>query len=302
MRRERGKVVLAQGDKNQAKDPKDKARGGLRLPLLLSLLPFALTGCSGFWEDVTSREFEFKSLWTSPPNPLVVLSQDNDGDHRRKALLRLQEPKTHGGTDEEENQMLDLLANTAVKDPQPLCRLAAIQTLGTFRDPRAAKIIENAYYAAESDRPADSPTIRQVANFTAASHFTPDTANLIKVQSIQAMGNTASPDAVTHLVRVLRQPTGAAGDLERPANLDERIAAARALGNYSVSQTEAVDALLKVLETDKDVALRYRATESLKKMTGKDLPADFKAWNDYLHPPAGSPPPAKPKPKWLGVF
>jgi hypothetical protein len=265
--------------------------------LLLSLAP---TGCSEFWEDVTSHEFEFKSLYTSPPNPLVVLSQDTDGDHRRKALLRLQEPKTHGGTDQEQEMVLNLLADIATKDPQPLCRLAAIRTLGTFKDPRAVQKIEAAYFAADRSRPDDSLTVRQVAAISVANHFTPETSNLIKVQSIQAMGDTANDAALRHLVLVLGQPTGGDGDLDRPANLDERIAAARALGRFS--QAQATDALLKVLETEKDVALRDRATESLQKITGKDLPADFKAWNDFLHPPGGGPPPP-PKPKaWFGLF
>jgi HEAT repeat protein len=267
------------------------------LGLLLALAP---AGCSGFWEDVTSHEFELKSLYTSPPDPLVVLSQDKDGDHRRKALLRLQEPKTHGGTDQQQEVVLNLLADIATKDPQPLCRLAAIKTLGTFKDPRAAQKLEAAYFAADRSRPDDSLTVRQVAAISVANHFTPETANLIKVQSIQAMGDTGSDAVLAHLVTVVRQPTGEGSDLERPANLDERIAAARALGHFS--QAQATEALLKVLETDRDVALRDRAAESLQKITGKNLPADFKAWNDFLHPPGGAAPPApKPKP-WFGLF
>jgi HEAT repeat protein len=273
----------------------------IRLSLwLLLLLPLGPVGCSGFWDEVTSHEFEFKSLYSSPPNPLVVLAEDKDGDHRRKALLRLQEPNTHGGTAQEQEMVLELLANIAVKDPQPLCRLAAIDALGKFKDPRAVKIIETAYYAADKSRPSDSATLRQVASLSVTSnHFTPDTSNLIKVQSIEALGNTANDGALALLVLVLRQPTGDGSDLERPANLDERIAAARALSHFT--QAQATEALLKVLETDKDVALRDRAAESLQKITGKELPADFKAWNEFLHPPGGRPP-APARPKWLGLF
>jgi HEAT repeat protein len=279
-----------------------RTAGGRRLlPWLWLLVSLAPAGCSGFWEDVTSHEFEFKSLYTKPPDPLVVLSQDKDGDHRRKALLRLQEPKTHGGTDADQDRVLNLLADIATKDPQPLCRLAAIRTLGTFKDPRAAQKLEAAYFSADRSRPDDSLTVRQVAALSVANHFTPETANLIKVQSIQAMGDTGNEAVLGHLVTVLRQPTGEGSDLERPANLDERIAAARALGHFS--QAQATEALLKVLETDKDVALRDRAAESLQKITGKELPADFKAWNDFLHPPGGgAPPPPKPKKPWFDLF
>ena len=39
---------------------------------------------------------------------------------------------------------------TAAQDRDPLCRLAAIRSLGRFKDPRAAKALVDAYYAADS--------------------------------------------------------------------------------------------------------------------------------------------------------
>jgi hypothetical protein len=40
---------------------------------------------------------------------------------------------------------------------------------------------------------------------------------------------------------------------------------------------------VKVLETEKDVALRDRAHESLVAVTGKHLPPDAKQWDALLH-------------------
>jgi HEAT repeat protein len=86
--------------------------------------------------------------------------------------------------------------------------------------------------------------------------------------------------------------------------MDERITAARALGKFN--RPEATEALLKVLQTEKDVALRDRAAEALQQITGKQLPADAKAWQQALHPavgPNGQPAPAPPKKeKFLGLF
>ena len=60
-----------------------------------------------------------------------------------------------------------------------------------------------------------------------------------------------------------------------------RFAAARALANFSHYQ--ATEALMQVLKTERDVALRDRAHESLQTATGKTLPPDPKAWEDLLH-------------------
>jgi hypothetical protein len=63
--------------------------------------------------------------------------------------------------------------------------------------------------------------------------------------------------------------------------LDVRLAAIRALGNYK-DDTAAARALVGVLRTEKDVAVRGRAHESLVKITGRDLPPDGQAWADWL--------------------
>jgi hypothetical protein len=106
--------------------------------------------------------------------------------------------------------------------------------------------------------------------------------NIIECQALTSLGQTKNPAAVEHLVLVVREPPPAS-DLspkEKQYMLDRRTAAARALGNYNHYQ--AVDALVHVLETEKDVALRDRAHESLQQATGKKLPPDPKQWHELL--------------------
>ena len=58
-------------------------------------------------------------------------------------------------------------------------------------------------------------------------------------------------------------------------------AAARALGKFSHYQ--ATEALVRVMQNEKDIALRDRAHESLQIATGKKLPPDAKEWEQLLH-------------------
>src|SRR5262249_36635867 len=69
---------------------------------------------------------------------------------------------------------------------------------------------------------------------------------------------------------------------DQQQDMDQRIAAARALAHFP--QYQAADALVSVLRTERDsVALRNRVHESLREMTGEDLPPDAQAWADFLH-------------------
>jgi hypothetical protein len=85
------------------------------------------------------------------------------------------------------------------------------------------------------------------------------------------------------LVQVLREPPVEGPDPDRQQKLDERIAAAHALGHFKNYQ--ATEALVGVLRTDQDVALRQRTNESLQTVTGKDFPADAQVWAEFLHQP-----------------
>lgn len=250
--------------------------------LLVALVCCAIGGCAGFWDDITSRDFKFKEMFKPAPDPLWVIRNSTDADKKSKALLSLQEPLQHGGTQQEQDVIVKLLVQSAVSDPQPLCRLAAIATLQHFKDPRTAPALIDAYDRAayfQRDRPEAMETIQE--------------------QSLQALGVNGNPVAVDLLVRVLKTPplTGTAG--EKQNDLQQRIYAARALAHFR--QYQAAEALVSVLRTEQDVALRDRATEALREITGQELPADAQAWGDFLHK-SGPDALAKKEPSWKSAL
>jgi hypothetical protein len=228
-----------------------------------------LSGCAGTWEEVTSREFHIKNLFTRQ-DPMVVLKESNDGDKRARALLALDEPRRHGQGDLEQNTILQIMNQAATTDRQPFVRLAAIQKLGGFEDPRAVPILEDAFYK--------------------AGDFAPETATRLQCRVLTAMGETKKPEVKRFLIDKLKEPTAERSDLAQQRN-DRCLAAARALNNFP-NDNEVADALFAVFGNDKeDVALRDRAHVSLQDITGERLPAEVAVWDQYLHPQPGQPRP-----------
>ncbi|HEY7330727.1 MAG TPA: hypothetical protein VH592_24010 [Gemmataceae bacterium] len=237
----------------------------LRAGVLHSVLAVcALSGCAGFWDEVTSRDFKFKDMFKPAPDPLWVIRNSTDGDKKSKALGSLTEPLQHGGNQQQQDVIVKLLVQSATSDPQPLCRLAAISSLQHFKDPRAAQALMDSYERAsyfQRDRPDAMETIQE--------------------QSLQALGVNGNPAAVDLLVRILKAPPGTGPSGDKQNDLNQRIYAARALAHFR--QYQAADALVSVLRTEQDIALRNRATESLREITGQELPANAEAWSEFLH-------------------
>jgi HEAT repeat protein len=254
-----------------------------------------LCGCADFWDDVTSRDFKVNSLWAAKPNPLVVLRDSNDGDARARALLELREPKEHGGTDKDQDAVLHILATAAVSERHPWCRLAAIQTLGRFKDPRAVEALRAAYDQA-STMPGSSGV--QLAAYQPSATLLPETTEALRCRALASLGETGNPAALDLLVRVVRQPPVEGSEEEREQAADERLTAVRALAHYH--EPQATEALLKILQTEKDIALRDRAAESLQTITGKKLGPDARAWEAELH--GGKPPAPASQGGFFGLF
>jgi hypothetical protein len=226
-------------------------------------------GCASFFEEVSSREFEFKALWSKKPEPLVVLRDSTDNARKAEALTRLREPLAHGGTQEQQELHMQILARAAVNEApgqaeplsrDPLCRLCAIRTLGEYRDPRALVVLEKAYQEAQP--------------------FTPEMNAMIRQQALASLELTGNPEARHILVRAARQPSASvvSSQTDRQYILDEKLAAVRALSKYP--QSDSVETLIYLLETEKDVAVRHCAHNSLKTVTNRNLPEDPKAWRD----------------------
>ncbi len=196
-----------------------------------------LSGCATFWDDITSRDFKFKDMFKPAPDPLWVIRNSNDGDKKSRALRALKEPLQHGGTREQQEVIVQVLTQSAVGDPQPLCRMAAIDSLQHFKDARAAQALIDAYY-----RAADFKRERA------------ETMATLQCQVLAAIGVNGNPLAVKTLVLIANAPPEGGDDKNKQQDLDQRIAAARALAHFP--QYEAAEALVTMLRTEQDVALR----------------------------------------------
>jgi hypothetical protein len=255
----------------------------------LSCLLFASGGCATFWDEVTSRERDWSyATGIGKPDPLAVIrdnadrSPNADGLRRAQAFSQLREPLQHGGTAKDQQLFLDILGAAAKQDSEPLCRLSAVRALGKFRDPRAARILEEVYQL-----PVRKPNARDDGNVL---FFTPDNNAMIRKEALVALEKTQDPDARHLLVRVARQPgPPVTADLtDRQQTQDEKIVAIRALGKYR--QQECIDALSHILRTEKDIALRDRAVQSLQETTGKRWPSDYQTWQkNTVEPLPGDP-------------
>jgi hypothetical protein len=237
-------------------------------------------GCGTFLDEVTSRDL--LTQMKAPREPLAVLKSNADADRRADALRALKEPKQHGGADQQQDEVMEILTKAATDDPHARCRWAAIQTLGRFKDLRAVKVVETAYDKAAGVSSAPSP-VYQAGYFPKTGAFQPETASTLRCQALLSLGQTGDPKAVDLLIRVLRQPPVEGTDQERKLTLDEKIHAARALSHFQ-GDPRVTDALLGVLRDEKDIALRNRAHDSLQTITGKKVAStDFKAWDEALH-------------------
>jgi hypothetical protein len=275
------------------------------LPIAGVAISLALTGCASSWDTFTSRRFKdapFASMqrMMSPEDPLVVLRANppRDGDERAKAMRRLKEPIENGGTQQDQDEMVDLLARTATADPSPVLRLAAVEALGRFHDPRAAGILMHAYQKAHgrpdgAPAPTDADPTFQLAggstgrvpgrggldrSLSAPTGYPPDTVAVIRCRTLESLGRTNQPEAVRFLAAVASGP-GAESVMEGADDRDVRLAAVRGLGHCR--QPESVVVLAEVLgrESGKDTAVVGRAHDGLVRLTGKHLPPDPRKWD-----------------------
>jgi hypothetical protein len=228
----------------------------------LALLALSSGGCASFWDEVFSRERDLGGYF-NPPNPLIVIHDSTDGERRAKALAALREPAGNGGSAQDQEAYLQILTTAAKTDRDPYCRLGAIQALGHFKDPRAARALEDVYKQTKLP-------------------FTQDFNTMIRLTALRSVEKVGDPESRRFLITVARQPSPAqdASSADRQQQLDEKLIALRALGKYK--EPESIETLVYVLESDRDVAVRDRAHQSLQACTGKTLPPEPQIWRDAI--------------------
>jgi hypothetical protein len=267
-----------------------------------ALTALSLSGCAYFWDDVTSRDFHFGEFFHQP-NPFMVLRDSDDGNRRARALRSIQEPKQHGGSDHDQDAVINILTAAATTERQPLCRLAAIEALGGFHDPRAVSALEEAYFNAGNFAKEKGASSAGEGLFSGSAVSAPMVLQM-KCQAIASLGQTGNPEAVPFLVKILNSPPASkeSAEGERQQTMDERIAASRALGNFK--DYKAIEALVHVLQSEQDVALLDRAHDSLEACTGRKFPPNVQDWTPILHPESADSQFASqpPKPSFLGWF
>jgi hypothetical protein len=231
----------------------------------------ALVGCKGLWEDQ-------KELWhdrTHPPDPWQeVKSPETNPDRRARFVAQLEEPLQHGGNQAQQDEMVNLLINMAVADPSPRCRLAAIHKLGQFKDQRRLETLQKAY-----DK---------------ATTFADEINSQLRQQVLRSLAETRDPAAAIELIRVARAAAKENNYHDQQLTLDERQTAVRGLANFRGA--EVTGALLYILRTEKDIALRDIAASSLETSTGRHLPRDkahddAQAWEQVLNANPDAAPP-----------
>ena len=143
---------------------------------------------------------------------------------------------------QEQDKVAIELAEIARHNQVLLLRLNAVRLLGELNCPEANDALEQAVKDPDPD---------------------------IRIEAIQSWQQKPARVAIAQLQEVIGSDT----------NTDVRLAATRALGNFTGEN--AVRALSLAL-TDSDPALQVRATESLKNATGQDIGADVAAWQDFV--------------------
>lgn len=242
----------------------------------------AWVGCHPFVDEITSREFRLRQL-VQQPDPIAVLRSSDDGDARAKAMRRLKEPIRNGGTPELQDEILEILTRSAVEDPRPICRLAAIEALGRFQDERAAPALLQAYHASRQFPTEIANAIRCAAMSNLGGKDYPEGFDLLvqvamtpreKPEKSEVTPASFSPDA--QLAELLGHY-----DPDHQAARDARLAAIRALGQ--AKNPRALSVLIPLVD-DKDVSVRDRAHEALQNLTGRrDVEKSAAAWQSAFN-------------------
>jgi hypothetical protein len=238
------------------------SRRGLAGALLAGAM--GLSGCANM-DDFSWKKMNF-SVFMPVKNPLEVIKTSTDCNERARAIRELKEPNSWRGSQQEQDLYVAVLNKLAATDGDPLCRMAAVGMLRTYKDSRAVNGLMEAYYR--------------------AGNFHPEQATVIRRLSLDALGEAGDKSSIVLLLQVLNEPPTEGADQDRDAKLQERMAAARALARFDDNKARA--ALVAAMAPVEDIALQRVAYESLVSSTGVQLPQEKAAWEQYMRDPAGT--------------
>lgn len=156
---------------------------------------------------------------------------------RVDAVRQFAERSTHVDSPEQQ-KLTDQLARQIQIEPDPLVRLAVVETIAEFRTSMAQQVLE-----AGLD----------------------DEDHAVRIACCQVLGSRGDAASIPKLAAVLRSDQG----------VDVRLAATAALGK--IKSPESMPALLAALD-DRDPALQYVGVQSMKSVTGKDYGPNVEAW------------------------
>jgi hypothetical protein len=232
----------------------NRRRGRLGAGILVAFLPL-LAGCANFWEDVTSyspepgvwNNVQYRwSLVFNRPDPLQVLASSTDGDMRRRALESLEVEAPWWKSNDDPDLMFRVLSTSAQRERDLICRVMAIEKLGRLKDPRVNDVLVECYNSPDAHDPQ---------------------LPAVKIAVVKALGARGDAAGMETLVTALKP--------DNPPDL--RQAAADSLGR--IKNDQAAGELIRILREDRDVAVKYRAYQSLQALTGRtDLPPKADAW------------------------
>ena len=157
---------------------------------------------------------------------------------------RLLGERVHRASSDEQQQLAVDLIEQFSHESDPLVREQMVQTAAAFAPPLGSDML---MAALEDD---------QVQ---------------VRVRCCDALGRRGGVDDLAMLSETLRVDT----------DVDVRLAATRALGNFKEHNQKAVQALVVALD-DRDPALQYRAMLSLRNVTGRNMGNDVRRWRAFV--------------------
>jgi HEAT repeat protein len=178
----------------------------------------------------------------SVPSALAAIRSSRDPASRLDAFGYLGDPQLYRDDAKRRDEVAEILVLALAADNDPNARIAILRSLAHLGSPKSQPAIVKATSDAD-------PAVRQVA--------------------CRLLGESKDPSAIAPLQSVLASDT----------NLDVRLAAADALGH--LPHRDAALALVQGLESP-DVAVRFRSSQSLQRITGKDHAVDAAAWREEI--------------------